>query len=72
MWRLIIVTQFVKNDSIVWLQNVYFSSVVFANAGSENVLKRMTIIGVILSFKSMALECLSNVKYIIVSNITEV
>ncbi|XP_024916015.1 nck-associated protein 1-like isoform X3 [Cynoglossus semilaevis] len=29
--------------------------------GSENVLKRMTIIGVILSFKSMALECLSNI-----------
>uniref|UniRef100_A0A3P8VLS4 NCK associated protein 1 like n=1 Tax=Cynoglossus semilaevis TaxID=244447 RepID=A0A3P8VLS4_CYNSE len=27
--------------------------------GSENVLKRMTIIGVILSFKSMALECLN-------------
>lgn len=37
------------------------SSVSYALLGGENVLKRMTIIGVILSFRSMAQDCLKDV-----------
>ncbi|KAM9409201.1 LOW QUALITY PROTEIN: nck-associated protein 1-like [Pholidichthys leucotaenia] len=53
-------------DVLVQIKNNFDKPEEMANlkkrlTGGENVLKRMTIIGVILSFRSMAMECLKDV-----------